>query len=146
MSSLSVFSIRCHLNANRIQTTSTLLLASVTFKWITNRSLPTVSYMTSLDKYSIASMLLICAQCVWHSMISAIMDMEQKCDYPYSYYDHIAFVLCCTVFLFVQIVFIIWLLQNAYKKRSLLNKQELDFSNEIMGKRSTRLKSMLYGI
>lgn len=43
----------------------TLLLTSVTFKWITNRSLPTVSYMTSLDKYSISSMLFICAQCIY---------------------------------------------------------------------------------
>lgn len=37
MASLSIFSIRCHLNANRIQTVCTLLLTSVTFKWITNR-------------------------------------------------------------------------------------------------------------
>lgn len=146
LSSLSIFSIRCHLNANRIQSTSTLLLTSVTFKWITNRSLPTVSYMTSLDKYSIACMLLLCAQCVWHSFVSSIMDLEQKCDFPFSYYDHIAFVFFASVFLFVQVVFIIWLLQTAYKKRRQLNRQELDFTNEIMGKRSTRLKSMLYGI
>lgn len=37
LASLSIFSIRCHLNANRIQTVCTLLLTSVTFKWITNR-------------------------------------------------------------------------------------------------------------
>ena len=44
LSSLSIFSIKCHINYSRIQTTSTLLLTLVTFKWIiTNRSLPTVS-------------------------------------------------------------------------------------------------------
>ena len=48
LSSLSVFSIRCHMNHSRIQTTSTLLLTLVTFKWIiTNRSLPTVSVSCS---------------------------------------------------------------------------------------------------
>ena len=39
-----------------------------------------------------------------------------------------------------------WLTKNAYSKRRELNKQEQDFTNEIIGKRSTRLKSMLYGI
>lgn len=60
VASLSIFSIRCHQNQNRIQTTCTLLLTSVTFKWITNRSPPTISYMTSLDKYSITCILLLC--------------------------------------------------------------------------------------
>ena len=45
--SLTTFSIKCHHNYGRIQTTCTLLLTSVSFKWVINRSLPTVSYMTS---------------------------------------------------------------------------------------------------
>lgn len=146
MASLSIFSIRCHLNQNRIQTTCTLLLTSVTFKWITNRSLPTVSYMTSLDKYSIACMLLLCAQCMWHAISSSMLEIEQKCDYPFALYDHIAFLFFCSVFCLIQVVFFIWLFKNAYRKRRLLNRQEVDYANELMGKRSTRLKSMLYGI
>ncbi len=90
VASLSIFSIRCHQNQNRIQTTCTLLLTSVTFKWITNRSLPTISYMvtkrvlfgismlirkyflrlrkTSLDKYSIICILLLCKNLIFFKL------------------------------------------------------------------------------
>jgi hypothetical protein len=146
LSSLTIFSIRCHMNQNRIQTVCTLLLTSVTFKWLTNRSLPTVSYMTSLDKYSLTCMLFLCCEVIWHSAISCFMEIEQKCGYPYAYYDHVAFLMFCVVFLIIHFVLIYWLINNGYKKRRILNKQELDYSNSIMGKRSTRLKSMLYGI
>jgi hypothetical protein len=44
------------------------------------------------------------------------------------------------------VILVWWLEKNAYKKRRMLNKEEQDFTNEIIGKRSTRLKSMLYGI
>ena len=40
--SLVIFSIDCKLVQNRIQTTCTLLLTSVTFKWTVNRYLPCV--------------------------------------------------------------------------------------------------------
>ena len=123
-----------------------MLLTSVTFKWITNRSLPTVSYMTSLDKYSLTSILFLCAQCIWHSIISATMEIEQRCDYPFSFYDFIAFVLFCLMFLLLQLFFVFWLIKNGYSKRRMLNRQEIDYSNAVMGKRSIRLKSMLYGI
>ena len=146
ISSLSIFSIRCHLVQHRIQNTCTLLLTSVTFKWITNRSLPTVSYMTSLDKYSLTCMLFLCITILWHSSISATMGVDQTCDYPISLYDHIAFVFFCFVFLLIHFVFIFWLVRIGYSKRRHLNKKELDYANATMGKRSTRLKSMLYGI
>jgi hypothetical protein len=146
LSSLSTFSIRCHMNQSRIQTTCTLLLTSITFKWITNRSLPTVSYMTSLDKYSLSCLLILCALCIWHSLISVFLDIEQKCNFPYSYYDHIAFVVFLTVFILIHVVLFCWLFHIPYEKRRILNKQEMDHTNEMMGKRSTRLKSILYGL
>ena len=37
-----MFSIDCKLPQNRLQTTLTILLTSVSFKWVVNRSLPTV--------------------------------------------------------------------------------------------------------
>lgn len=55
ISGLTIFSVDCTLPQNRLQTTYTILLTSVSFKWVINRSLPTVSYLTSLDKYAITS-------------------------------------------------------------------------------------------
>jgi hypothetical protein len=67
-------------------------------------------------------------------------------EYPFSFYDLIAFLLFCTLFVLKHFIFIFWLLNVGYSKRRILNKQELDYQHSIIGKRSTRLKSMLYGI
>ena len=69
-SSLTVFSIAYNLPANRLQTTYTLLLTSISFKWVVNRSLPTVSYLTSLDHYAIISIVYLCLLCVWHALVA----------------------------------------------------------------------------
>ena len=53
VSALTIFSVDCKMPQSRLQTTFTLLLTSVSFKWVINRSLPHVSYLTSLDKYAI---------------------------------------------------------------------------------------------
>ncbi len=69
-SSLTVFSIAYNLPANRLQTTYTILLTSISFKWVVNRSLPTVCYLTSLDHYAIVSILYLCLLCVWHALVA----------------------------------------------------------------------------
>ena len=74
------------------------------------------------------------------------MDIEQKCENPFMFYDVIAFLSFCTFFVLIHFFFALWLLSVGYSKRRMLNKQELDYTNSIIGKRSTRLKSMLYGI
>ena len=68
-SALTIFSVDCKLPQNRLQITFIILLTSVSFKWVINRYLPTVSYLTSLDTYAIVSILYICLLCVWHSLI-----------------------------------------------------------------------------
>jgi hypothetical protein len=74
------------------------------------------------------------------------MAVDQTCDYPTSFYDHIAFIFFCVLFLIIHFVFIFWLVTIGYSKRRKLNRQEIDYTNLLIGKRSTRLKSMLYGI
>lgn len=58
-SALNMFSIDCKLTANRIHINSVLLLTSISFKWVVNRSLPPVSYLTSLVIHCILSLSLI---------------------------------------------------------------------------------------
>ncbi|RMZ95185.1 gamma-aminobutyric acid receptor subunit rho-2-like [Brachionus plicatilis] len=67
--SLCIFSIDCKLPQSRLQTCFTLVLTSASFKWVTNRSLPAISYMTSLDKYSISCIFYLCLNCGWHSVV-----------------------------------------------------------------------------
>lgn len=71
MTSLCVFSIDCSTPQNRLQTTETILLILVLLKWVISRSLPQISYTTSLDLYSIISMIFVCLLMVWHSIIGA---------------------------------------------------------------------------
>jgi hypothetical protein len=51
--SLTNFAIEIRRVQNRLSGTFTLILTSISFKWVTNRSLPTISYMTSMDRYQI---------------------------------------------------------------------------------------------
>ena len=69
LTSLCVFSIDCSTPQNRLQTTQTILLIVVLLKWVISRSLPAISYTTSLDLYSIISMIFLCLLMVWHSII-----------------------------------------------------------------------------
>ena len=45
------------------------MLSSVSFKWVFNRSLPSVSYLTLLDKYSIFGIVYITLLASWHALI-----------------------------------------------------------------------------
>ncbi|UJR10753.1 hypothetical protein I4U23_014941 [Adineta vaga] len=53
--------------AGRVQTTSTLLLTSITFRWT-----PTISYLTTLDIYGIACIFLLVINGIWHAACNTI--------------------------------------------------------------------------
>ena len=68
---LTLFSISYTTVNSRIQTAYTLLLSSISFKWVINRSLPAVSYLTYLDKYSIISVVFLALISIWFSLIGS---------------------------------------------------------------------------
>lgn len=71
LASLGPFVIDFKLPQSRLPSTATLLLTSVSFRSVVGRLLPTVSYLTSLDKYSLASIFIITLQFLYHSLIGA---------------------------------------------------------------------------
>ena len=79
ISALNIFSIDCKLPQNRLHINSVLLLTSVSFKWVINRSLPSVSYLTSLDKYAIVCIFYVCLLSVWHSIVGSFWTQETAC-------------------------------------------------------------------
>lgn len=86
----------------RIRGTFTLILTSFSFKVITSKSLPTISYLTSLDKYQLVNILYLASLCVWHSICAALTidyALKVKIDTIMAY---------CSMALFVVIQ--IWLL------------------------------------
>jgi predicted membrane protein len=106
----------------------------VSFKWVTNRSIPTISYMTSLDRYQIIQIIFLAMCCVWHSTISSIKmeDYERKV-----LIDRVALAVFALVFFLIQVVFSImiytsWLKIKKLKKleENFLRKTTLDDQNE----------------
>ncbi|CAF0736813.1 unnamed protein product [Brachionus calyciflorus] len=55
----------------RCQVIALLMLTLVNFRWVITQRLPSVSYLTMLDKYSIGSIIFLFISFVWHSMIGS---------------------------------------------------------------------------
>lgn len=53
----------------RAQITATLILTSVNFRWIITQRLPSVPYLTSIDKYAIGNLFFLVVFLVWHSVV-----------------------------------------------------------------------------
>ncbi|UJR11307.1 hypothetical protein I4U23_015488 [Adineta vaga] len=122
--SFCTFGIPLQYAVNRLQVSCTLLLTSITFRWTINRSLPTISYLTSLDRYGIAGIFNLVFHSIWHSTLSAVI-WQKTPDYHVpkhswiEYLDHGMFVLFFSVFLVYHVLMIIWLYRVPlhYRKR-----------------------------
>ena len=118
--SLTLFVIDTRLAQNRISGTFTLILTSFSFKVVTSKTLPAISYLTSLDKYQIINIVYLTMCCVWHSVCAALnIDFDSK-----FYLDKI--ILCCfaTFFILIQLVFIISFFKSYQNIRNLKKLEE----------------------
>ena len=89
---------------------------------VTNRSLPTISYLTSLDKYALTNIFFLCLLVLAHGMISFIKDVELAIDINF-YGLYLFFGL----FILIQAIFIFKFLKASRRinnlKRKLLKLQ-----------------------
>jgi hypothetical protein len=132
ISSLTIFSIECDLTQNRLQTSCTLLLTCVTFKWITNRSLPNLAYMTIWDRYSLVCILIICLQCIWHGMIGLVVPTGNACIHTYFAYDASAFFTFTAMLLFLNIYFYYYFVRISMYKRNEMKNREIIYVDRII--------------
>ncbi|VDD76826.1 unnamed protein product [Mesocestoides corti] len=56
----------------RLRLSFTLILTSVTFKYVITQSLPRISYLTYMDKYVLMSLAILCIISIWHAVITII--------------------------------------------------------------------------
>ena len=118
-SSLTVFSISKSLPTNRLPTTFTILLSSISFKWVVNRSLPPVAYLTFLDKYSIVCILFINVLGAWHSIIGSFHSYwPQDLDF----WMMITFVI---IFILIHIFCIVWYMIITRRMRFFQKEEKL---------------------
>ncbi|XP_076460166.1 cys-loop ligand-gated ion channel-like [Babylonia areolata] len=71
--SFATFSVGKEFPQNRLQLSFTLMLTSVAFKSVVNQSLPRISYLTYMDKYLLASMIMLSAVCSWHAIVTTLL-------------------------------------------------------------------------
>ncbi len=121
-----MFVIDTKLAQNRISGTFTLILTSFSFKVVTSKTLPTISYLTSLDKYQIINIVYLALCCVWHSVCASLnIDHEKK-----FFLDKV--VLCCfaSVFTLIQLTFTFSFMKS-YQKIKALKHLEDKFTKQL---------------
>ena len=125
LASLGPFVIDYKIPQSRLPSTATMLLTSVSFRWIVGRLLPTVSYLTSLDKYSLASMMLITFMLFYHAIIAAVYHYFSE-EFIYRV-DKFAFLLFCALILVKQVIFYKWIVMRTETREKLVNKSNREF-------------------
>ena len=121
-SCLCIFSISSSTANSRLGPNFSSLLTSISFKWIINKYLPPVSYLTNLDIYSLIHIIFLCSLSVWH----AILGVEPSTR-PY---DFALFITFCSLFATIQVGFFVWFL-NAFRRIRKLRKEETAFIEKI---------------
>ena len=158
LSSMTTFSMPCHLPQSRLQTMCTVLLTSITFKWVINRSLPTVYYLTSLDFYSLMNILLICICLCWHAIIGVVnnndasfkrtennrkiddVSYDTYCIHSNEVLDYSAFGITLIAFIILNGSFLYWYFFKAKRESKLLDEREKKFINNLKAEANRSIK------
>ncbi|CAF5197268.1 unnamed protein product, partial [Rotaria magnacalcarata] len=146
-----IFSIPPDLPQSRLQITSTLVLTSVTFRWVVNRSLPTVSYLTALDRYAILSIILLVLLCGWHSTIALFIFLSLRTaattrsgidpDNIHVHIDRYVGLSVLSIYIILNIALIIWFICVPYKRRREMEYLDREYaSRKHIQLQSTRVR------
>ena len=123
LASLAPFVVDIKIPQSRLPATCTLMLTSVSIRWTIGRLLPTVSYLTSLDKYSLVSMLIITMELLYHGIMGTIF---RKIPEAIAYrVDTIIFFIFCGLIITKQLVFFGWIIKVMLHRRR-INREEAE--------------------
>lgn len=111
----AIFAVNPNQPNFRLPVSATLLLTSITFRWsYSSRCLPTVNYFTSLDSYSIKSIVLIFLCFVWHGFVTIFFNFF---DYKVvNIIDKSMLGFLFLVFILINLSLVLWL-KSAFKIR-----------------------------
>ncbi|CAF0768013.1 unnamed protein product [Rotaria sp. Silwood1] len=127
----TTFSVTYNLPQNRLQLSFTLLLTAVTFKWVVVRCLPTISYLTTLDKYVLLSMVMLCVVCAWHALIAVCPPDTAP------YWDNIALISLAIIYVLFHIIFFFWMYFVTYRRRRIMTRKDRDYIRNRLERLST---------
>ena len=130
----TAFAVKADSPGDRIQITLTLLLTSVAFKYYVQQFVPTVSYLTLLDKYVLSCMIFQFCMAL-HNAISGVITNAKTL----SLFEHISLAVAVLAFIVIHIVFACLSVMyiNLAKNQMLEDKRRYieDNPGQMMGKR-----------
>ncbi|KAI0208387.1 hypothetical protein LSAT2_006925 [Lamellibrachia satsuma] len=133
--SFATFAVDRRLPQNRLQLSFTLVLTSVAFKFVVNQSLPKISYLTYLDKYVLATLIILVLVCAWHGLATKIAPGDLG-----DILDTSAFCIFIVLYLLFNVIFIMRIAMKPGKKRRIMRKKEKRYMESV--KEHVRLSSL----
>ena len=116
---LTLFSVKNYdAPEKRLPGSFTLILTLFNFKFVTNNTLPTISYLTSLDKYLLLSTICIVICCIWHALGGTLIqpiELQQSVD-------RVMLAVISLFLLLIQVWFFFTLIRSFWKIKQLQKK------------------------
>ncbi|CAF2075405.1 unnamed protein product [Rotaria magnacalcarata] len=127
----SILTVTCHA-ANRLQISCTLLLTSITFRWTVNQSLPTISYLTTMDKYAIMCLFILVILSIWHAIIGGLIfrytsDFHKTSITCFINFDRYDLYVSLIIYILIHGILLIWLFCVPLKRRRQLKQKYIQY-------------------
>ncbi|XP_032236006.2 cys-loop ligand-gated ion channel isoform X2 [Nematostella vectensis] len=125
------FSVDISAPADRLSVTLTLLLTAVAFKFVVSQSLPTISYLTILDKYVLAVLVFLCGVAVENAVAAAISRQSVQ-----KLFDRICLYVFVGIYVLIHIIGLIVVIiktRGVSQRMANLSRAYKDRSREIAG-------------
>lgn len=118
---LTIFAVSRDLTENRIFLGFLLILIGVTFRFITNKVLPKISYLTTLDKYILTCMIFMFLCTIWHGVLSQL-DVDNDTEGRVDLWGFVTFVILYGVYHLVFIITV--LIKYLLRRKDVLSKEQ----------------------
>ncbi|ESO96803.1 hypothetical protein LOTGIDRAFT_231643 [Lottia gigantea] len=109
-------------NADRMSVTITLFLTAVAFKLVVKQSLPTISYLTYLDIYVLATLVFLGLQIAENSVMAGLCRIMSRDEV--FVWDVYAVTSLAIILLFFHLLFVIHIYLTAYRRRRLMKQKD----------------------
>ncbi|CAF0955531.1 unnamed protein product [Brachionus calyciflorus] len=136
---LCCFSIRCDISSNRNIVGITVLLTLITFKWSLTKNLPSLSYLTILDQYSLMNIIIVFINNIYFAVMGVFT--TETCPAPYKEIDLYVFIGSTVMFHFLNSLHVLRFFVIKYRNRKVLLNRENEYNKNNSAKRA-RIKSI----
>ena len=118
----------------------TVFLTQITFKWALTKNLPSLSYLTILDKYSLANIIVIFLHCLYYAIMGVLT--EPMCSGQFKLIDNCFFYGFIGLYLLINLAFALRLAFFASRNNKHLAERKLEYESLSELAQRTRFKSM----